>query len=673
MARSTLARSFLFILMAFDLYNDASQNRQNSEQLRLNTSTHRYIFYGTLAIGLVVTSIKLLLAFRLELYSDEIFYWQASQFPALAYSDLPFMAALLAGLGAELLGASPFGVRVLFLLCGATLPPLIYWVALPLHGRKQALLSAGLSLCMPMLAMMGLLAVPDAALLMFGLLFIGFLERATRLGDTTFWICAGLAAALGLCTHYRFSLYILAALLFFVLDKRQWHYWRAPRFWLAGGIASIGLYPALSFNYLNQLSGLDYHLIDRHPWQFQLEGLLHPLIQATVVTPLLYACLLYTLWQLLKLSRQGDERALLFALFALTNLGVYMLLSPWSDTTRTTVHWPLSGYLPLLVYAPYTLALVQKRLGQKFQDKKAAKLIVLVPATGLLGSVLLFAGIGSQGFNQSLQQLVGPGVLSNKMAGWSPLAEHLQQIKTQNALPADMLVVTDNYYTAAQVRFATRNDGVYTTDTNKAIRDGRLTQYQIWGLDTNGLLENWSADAIFITEDSTLDSLEKTSVMSKTCGLFSQVELLDQLFLFQGDKIFSFYHAKGLRPAGMERTSFQECPMPSDSWLDTPDRDADLKGRSLISGWAINSSGVAQVKVLLDGIVVAEARRTLAREDVVALKNTIVDPAAPYLGFAIELDTTHLRNGNYQLGLELITGGGERQRTGSRTIRVNNP
>lgn len=639
----------------------------------MKTSYPRYLFFSTLAAALVVVLIKLVLAVRLELYSDEIFYWQASQFPALAYSDLPFMAALLAGLGTELLGHSPLGVRALFLLCGTTLPLLIFWVALPIQGPRHALMSAGLSLCMPMLALMGLLAVPDAALLMFGLLFIGFLERATRLGNTSWWIYAGFAAALGLCTHYRFSLYILAALLFFVLDKRQWHFWRLPRFWLAGGIASLGLYPAIRFNFFNQLSGLDYHLVDRHPWQFQLEGLLHPLIQATVVTPLLYACLLYTLWQLLKFSRQGNERALLFSLFALTNLGVYMFLSPWSDTTRTTVHWPLSGYLPLLVYAPLTLQLLLRQLELKFTQKKAIRMIGLVPASGILGSVLLFAGIGSQGFNQSLQQFIGPGVLSNKMAGWSPLVDHLQQLKTQNGFTTDMLVVTDNYYTAAQIRFATGNERVYTTDTNKSIRDGRLTQYQIWGLDTNGLLENWSADAIFITEDSTLDSLEKASVMMNVCGLFSQVELLDQLFLFQGDKIFSFYLAKGLRPADMKRTSFPECPMPSDSWLDAPDRDSDLIGQYQISGWAINNSGVSQINVLLDGALVAQTSRTIERQDVVTLKNTIADPGAPILGFAVEVDTTLLRNGNYQLELELVTGSGERQRTGSRTVRVNNP
>ncbi|MDP1757840.1 MAG: glycosyltransferase family 39 protein, partial [Pseudohongiella sp.] len=160
------------------------------------------MFFVTLATATVIFLIKLALAFRLELYSDEIFYWQASRFPALAYSDLPFMAALFAGIGSELIGNSPLAVRSLFLLCGLSIPVLIFWVALPLHGHKSALMSAFLSLCVPTLAIMGLLAVPDAALLVFGLLFVGFIERATRLGNTPYWIAAGIVAALGLCTHY---------------------------------------------------------------------------------------------------------------------------------------------------------------------------------------------------------------------------------------------------------------------------------------------------------------------------------------------------------------------------------------------------------------------------------------------------------------------------------------
>lgn len=616
--------------------------------------------------ALLLTLTKWLLANRLELYSDEIFYWQASQFPALAYSDLPFMTALLAGTGAAVFGNSPFAVRLLFLLLSLLIPALVYWLARPLHGHRKALQATGLSFCMPMLAMMGLLAVPDVAIVVFGLLFMGFIERATRTAQTRYWLLAGIAAALGLCTHYRFAPYLAATLIFLLADRRQWPHWRSPGLWLGGLIAAIGLYPALSFNLGNDLSGLDYHLVDRHPWQFQAEGLLHPLMQATVVTPLLYALLIYTFWRLMQLARLGDGRALLFVLFAVFNAGTYLVLAPWADTTRTTLHWPISGYLPLLVFAPVMLAEIRDWLGMRHSANVAQKVAWSVPVTGFIGTLILLAGIGSQGFNQSLQGLAGQGILSNKMAGWSPLTDHVNTLFDQHALHADTLVVADNYYTAAQLAFAGYDRQTFTTDTNKIVRDGRQTQYRLWQRDLTALRELKPSQVLYITEDSTLDVLEKTAVMETACELFPTLTLLDQLFLYEGDKIFSFYVADNAR-------ADTPCPLPSRVWVDSPVAQARVGGVFTVSGWAINTASISRIKIQIDGKDVAQTQRSISRPDVVTLQQGHDDPAAPLLGFSVEIDSHALTNGRHQLRLEVVSGTGERQLAGARTIEVYNP
>ncbi len=623
-------------------------------------------------LAVLVTSVKFFLATRLELYSDEIFYWQASQFPALAYSDLPFMAALLAGLGAELFGHHAIAVRAVFLAMGCSVPALVYWLALPLRGHRQALVSAILTFCLPMAAFLGLLAVPDVPLIFWGLLFIGCLERATRCGYWRWWLLAGLAAALGLSTHYRFSLYILAALIFMIVSRSHWHYWREARLWLAGLIAMTGLYPALSFNLVHDLSGLDYHLLSRHPWQFQLEGLLHPVIQGTIVTPLLYALLWLTLWILLKKARAGDTRAGLFAAFAATNLGVYLILAPWSDTTRTTLHWPLSGYVPLLVYAPHALSSLHVWLSARYTESRGRFMVKAIPATGLIGTLLLFVGIGSQGFNQQLQSVFGTGVLSNKMAGWQPLTDQVRRLQTQYDLPADGLIVTDNYYTGAQIAFAMPAARPYTIDQDKTVRDGRYAQYAIWERDETGLRQLAGENALFVTEDSTLDINEKLAVMDRACSLFSELTLVDQLFLYQGDKIFSFYRGRDIRAdAGNTATS---CPRPSHLWLDRPAANETLSGNYTISGWALNHGfGVSRVRVLLNGEVVGDMRRSVAREDVVEIRQAQDDPGAPNLGFELMLDTRKFANGRYQLALEVVSGAGERQLGATRQITIANP
>ena len=116
--------------------------------------------------------IKVFLASVLDLYSDEVFYWQASTNPAIAYSDLPFMTALLIGLGSAIEPSNTLAARSLFILLGSCLPLLVFWIAKPITGYKSAIESAALSLCLPLAGFLGLLAVPDVPLIFFGLLSI---------------------------------------------------------------------------------------------------------------------------------------------------------------------------------------------------------------------------------------------------------------------------------------------------------------------------------------------------------------------------------------------------------------------------------------------------------------------------------------------------------------------
>jgi 4-amino-4-deoxy-L-arabinose transferase-like glycosyltransferase len=634
-------------------------------------TSNRYLLGLT---ALIAIGLKLFLARQLELYSDEIFYWQASRFPALAYSDLPFMSALLAGLGSWLFGDNPAAVRSLFLVMGCSIPGLIYWIARPITNGQQALESAALVFCLPLAAFLGLLAVPDVPMIFWGLLFIGFLERATRLDNLRWWFLAGVVAALGLSTHYRFALYILAALLYLLLCRAHWQHWRSARLWMAVAIAALGLYPALSFNLVNDLSGLDYHLLSRHPWRFQVNGLLHPVIQSVIVTPLLYGLLWFTLYWLVQRARNGDNRAGLLAAFAAVNLFTYLILAPWSDATRTTEHWPLSGYLPLLVFAPAALRLMYAHLCEDWSPRVARRLTLAVPALGLIGSLVLFAGIGSQGFNQQLQNVLGTGVLSNKMAGWQPMTQHLSALLSSNYLPAPTVIVTDNYYTSAQIKFADEKLAVFTIDKDKTVRDGRATQYAIWAKDEIGLRQQMSGhDAIFITEDSTLNYDEMLEVMNRACDLFGNVSLIDQLFLYQGDKVFSFYLGQTIAPDSAERNSAQRCQTPSLVWLDYPQRGETMSGEYRIAGWIVNNGfGVDLVRILLNGEIVGETTRTLERPDVVRLQKGELDPDAPMLGFEYHFDTRRLRNGSYELAIEAHNRNGVRQIAAARRISISN-
>lgn len=618
----------------------------------------------------VILALKLLFAFSLDLYSDEIFYWEASTHPALAYSDLPFMAALLSGIGTLLFGHSALAVRSLFLVMGSAIPFLVYWIALPVVSRRQALEAAALSLCLPLGAFLGLLAVPDVPLLFWGLLMIGFLERATRYDSTALWLATGLAAAMGVSTHYRFSLYILATLIWLIAYRDLHRQWRQPGLWLAVLLLCAGLYPTIAFNMNNQLGGVDYHLLERHPWEFQVEGLLHPLKQAVLVTPLLYIALLMTLFTLLRAAKAGDSQRGLFALLAIVNLGVYFVLAPWTDNTRTSIHWPLSGYLPLLVFLPETLRSLHDWLRGRYGNATARNSVLATITIGFCGSLIALLGVGSQSMNNQLRPLLGSNVLSNKMAGWKELNQYTESILQRHQFSDDDLIVTDNYYTGAQLELGLRHaPRVYNIDTDKAVRDGRAMQYELWKENVSGLVGQTGKSALFITEDSTLTVPDKTATLTRACAEFEQLKFLEQLVLFDGEKAFSFYRGNNVtRNSPTERL----CPLPSLGWIDQPSSGASVKENELkVSGWVVNEGlGVKSVEVLIDGISRGFAIYGLPRADVVAAMSVNTDPNAPNLGFDMTLDLSLTPPGSIELSVRTTGVSGEVQTFGLRDIEI---
>ena len=118
-----------------------------------------FIAWWTLACVL-----KLGGAARLPLFVDEAVDWQEGRHLAAAYSDLPGMTAWLARLGTSLGGDHVLALRMPFLLVGAFVP---WWVAR--IGRRWFGAIAGwragtLAVLLPLLGMLGVLALPDVPL-----------------------------------------------------------------------------------------------------------------------------------------------------------------------------------------------------------------------------------------------------------------------------------------------------------------------------------------------------------------------------------------------------------------------------------------------------------------------------------------------------------------------------
>ena len=622
---------------------------------------------------LLLAMVKTFLAFKLDLYSDEIFYWLASRELALGYSDLPFMTALLVRLGSSPADGSALAVRSLFLLMGSTVPFLVYWLAYPITGKQAARQSAFISLCLPLGGFLGLLAVPDVPLIWFGLIALGAFERALRTNSAFFWILTGLSTACGLSTHYRFVLYPLAALGLLFITRRSREHFRNPFLYLAMMIAATGLVPIIWFNLNNELSSASFYLIERHPWKYQASGLLHIFKQAGLVTPPLYVCFLLTLMRLFKEAQRKEDAALLFSV-SITNLLVYIVLAPWTDANSTSVHWPLSGYFPLLVALPDTLIQIGNWIEQRRIAISANGAVRIILALGFAGTLTGLIGVGSQAYQEQLQPVLGKGVLSSKMAGWKPFSEHTQQVLQSEFSDKRPLLITDNYYTAAQLRFAGFKNRVITLDRDKSVRDGRATQLALWRMDAGAIQDYLGQPALYINEDSTLLQADKIDLMTEMCQISQRVRPSTPLSLFAGDKAFSFYVIDELvmsEPGLTDRA--RPCPYPIVAWIDTPDNEALVRGQLTVAGWSYSEDlGIETVELMLNGETVHPLHYGVPRPDVVSNQGVMSDPNRPNLGFTGTLDSLNVANGTYRLSVRLRNRAGEARDYGERQIVIDN-
>lgn len=577
----------------------------------------------------LVTAAKLVVAARLPLFVDEAFYWQEGQHLAAAYSDLPGLTAWLPRLGVELGGQHVLALRLPFLAIGAVLPLLVSRIAARWFGNVAGWQAGSLTLLMPLSATLGLLAVPDVPMALAAVLCLDAGARLLRNVDASSAVKLALGLLIGALSHYRFIGVIgvgFVALLALPQGRRML---TDPRVWVALAIGVLAWLPLLAWNADNHDAGLKFQVVERHPWAFEWRGLWFLVIQPMLVTPIL--CI--AMWKVaLAGTRSGGGARVQWRYFGLvggvSTLGIFAL-GFFTDVERISFHWPLPGYLALLVAVPVILNGWPRWLRR----------------TGWwlagLGMVLAFGYYLMASSSSLREQLAGDKYYPRNFAGWQPLAaavsEELQQ------MPEGSRVLAGNFKVGAELGFQLGRGDIEVLPHPLNDKHGRTAQLAQWNLVHEGERDVPMLLVLSPSDQRFRDLLTRYHAICKQVGPLPPPRVVSNDHGFQR---FLLFRLPVQRAQGT-------CVAPALAWLDAPSNGDVVSGTLAIKGWAFKEGvGLSRVEVLVDGRSIGDA--TYGR--VFDIRHTwpdSTDPQHPAVGFDATFDTGTLSPGKHWLGLRL--------------------
>ncbi|MBD8524793.1 ArnT family glycosyltransferase [Pseudomarimonas arenosa] len=568
---------------------------------------------------LTLTAISLLkfwLAVDLPLFGDEAFYWWESTQLAPAYDDVPAATAWLIAGSTALLGHHTWAVRLPFLLLALVSWGVLVASAREVAGKQAAVWAGWLGALLPLFAANGLLALPDVPLNLALLLCLYGLQRALRQAAAAeLWLAAGLA--LGFLSHYRFLVPLLAAALWLLVSRDGRALLTRPRLLFSAVLASvIGLAPLLWQQWQSQAAGLSFQFSERHPWSFQIEHLLDPLAQALITSPILYVVLV--LAGLLGLRSQLTA-VRMYAALGLLLLLVYWLLGAFADAERSRMHWPLPGYLALIV-----------PLATRWSESVTVWRRWRAPALCLAGLFLLLAVSYLQWVARAPEHLVRWQLYPSNFSGAEGIVQEVGQ--HLQGMPPDTLIVADQFMLAAQLQFALPDRRVFSLDHPLNAKHGRRTVLAALKRDQLTLAaERVGHDLLLVSELSATRLRQRPEHYRRLCQEFPAARQVGDRWVDHGSKRYLLWQVEA------EAASEHNCLPPPLAYVGLPQWNAKLGATASLIGWAIRD---------WRGI---EALRAQAGEQELPLQYGqplpslseilpgLDDPNHPHLGFEVSL------------------------------------
>jgi hypothetical protein len=199
------------------------------------------------------------------------------------------------------------------------------------------------------------------------------------------------------------------------------------------------------------------------------------------------------------------------------------------------VHWPLPGYLPLVLMLPALLReLVPTR---PLRIALAATFSLLA-----LGCALAFAYLAAAALPGGAAALAGVKAFPEHFVGWSDVSEQTRALLQQPRF-ADSMLVADNFMLAAELDFAlggTRD--VFSLDHPLNAKHGRVAQLALWGRDEAGLRALGPHHSLLLVAEPTARrERDRAAWMQGLCSRIDGLTPVAALDLYDGRKRYRWF------------------------------------------------------------------------------------------------------------------------------------
>ncbi len=386
-----------------------------------------------IAVILVTLAARVIIGAQVHLTEDEAYYRLWSQAPAMGYYDHPPMIAWWVWAGRHLAGDTSLGVRLGPILASAITSLLVFDLA-RLAGADRALAGrAGIWFnAMPLVALGGFLAVPDAPASLFWTLTVWCSLKAQAASSTRWWAAAGVAAGLALLSKYS-ALFLGPGILIWLASSPEGRaQLRRPGPWLAAVMA------AALFS-LNVAWNADHHWLTFHKQFGRIapHGLSPGHLAAFLLEQLCLANPIIAVFAGISLRVRprpsGDRIQLAPFIATAAPFAVYLVFHGLHD--RVEAHWPAPLYPEIAICA----AVAAERLSVSAVWRRWATASPRL-GFGLCALVLAYGALPASA--------VGRADLALPVRGWPTFAARLNDLARRNGAA---WVGTTSYGLAAQL------------------------------------------------------------------------------------------------------------------------------------------------------------------------------------------------------------------------------